>query len=479
MFKRVFGVLVLFAFVIAGLVGYQWFVYQRGETAEAKVQSKPLKYEISILHNQNGLQVEQKIRNIEQQQFLVQLPEGASDVSCFYDSKNECNWTDSKKGKQLNVQGAPQVTFRYKLPLHSNEREHWFEKWFVQFLNNELKPFSADMSVTVSEELNKSTVWAAGAVNKADVKREYLRYFAWEKSNTTRLPLYMTKEPLAKSSKDKVTEYASVNLPLNLSHKWTENLPEQTGLTIIATAKGKEHLAPLLAVLPAGLSQQKMEEKLAYTYFLEAKRPSNDGILWMWKVFPSLAFGEQRAGGKAGEMAAELLKELTKDEKQAFSQWLYTKSTEKISVKELDQALSRVTGKETYFFSDNAEQSEPLAPLYFIEDKDVFFNEKMISQNWRPIHQRGGMYLPLFDVVQAAGFTATELKGEETYLVQKGGNTWRLFLNENYFIFNQEDYGLTSKPLQKVNGKVYMSEKWFEELLQIEIIKRKDGIHLK
>ncbi|WLR52224.1 stalk domain-containing protein [Bacillus tianshenii] len=479
MFKRVLGVLLLFTFLIAGLVGYQWIVYQRGESAEAKEQTIPLRYELSILHNKSGLKVEQTIRNIEQQQFLVQLPEGISDVSCSYDSKSECDWTDSDKGKRLNVQGAPKVTFTYTLPLAPGAVNQWFEKWYVQFLNNELKPYVADMSVTVSEELNKSTVWAAGAVNKADVKRDYLRFYAWEKENATEFPLYMSNEQLAKSSKGKVLTYTSPNAAFHANGKWVENLPEQTGLTLVTTTQSTTHLSPLLAVLPAETAQMDADEKMAYAYFLEAKRPSNEGIRWIWDAFPSLAFNKNVADGKAREMVEELLGQLNKQEKKAFAQWLYAKSSEKVSVKDLDEALSHVTEKETKFFSSNAEATEPLQPLYFVEERDVYYKGKKISQNWKPIYQKGGLYLPLVDVVEKAGFEVTELEGEDTYIVQKGGNTWRLFLKESYFIFNQEDYGLTSKPLEKVNGRVYMSEKWFEQLLRVEIIKRDDGIHLK
>ncbi|OEH93931.1 stalk domain-containing protein [Bacillus solimangrovi] len=479
MLKRIFGMLILFVFIITGLVGYQWLSYQRGESAVVRMQTSPLNYEIKVTHQAGRLKVEQNVQNIQQQQFYVQIPKGSSDVLCEFDSKSKCEWIGDPKSKQLNVEGAPKVTLTYELSLNEEDTSRWLEDWYIKFLDEELQPYAANMSVTVSEETNTAIAWAAGALNLADVKREYLRYFAWEKQNTTSFPLYMSEEPLAKLSNDKVLSYLSESATYNLNNSWFENLPDYSGLTVVSTTKSNVKLAPLLVVLPVEINQTDADEEIALAYILDSKRPSTEDITWIWKVFPPLVNQQITVDGKVGQMVEQLQTQLNEEELERFIIWLFEKETELVTLQDLDDALSYVTGRQTQFFSINGEISAPLEPLYFVDERDVYFGGKQINQNWHAVYQRGKMYLPLVQVVKAVGFEVTEFEGEETFLVRKGGNTWRLFLNESFFIYNQEDYGLTSKPLEKINGHVYISEKWFEEILRLEIVKRDEGINIQ
>lgn len=386
MIKKIMILFVFLIIFIAGLIGYQWLMYNKlGETTE-RVQIENLDVKAEVVHNEGKLSITQNVSKLGQDSFLIEIPKGVKDFECLFANGETCETRKESKFNRIEVGSESQVIFNYILPIEEGENEYWRENGFVQFFSNERNPFLANFTVSLVEEVDKTNMWYSGALCEVRVDKEHLSYFAWMKKDATDFPLYMSKVQLEKD--DRYDPYLSVftfnteNVEFNGNH-WYEQLPSNNGLTIVKSNGNKVYKAPLLVVIPRGYNSNAIEELAIQAYFLHYKKPKSDNIAWILDVLPTFILERPTGEGKELEMSKKLIEKLQTEVKKEFALWLLkpNKAMTAISIADLDKKLSELAGLKTIFFEKNENKNNPIIPLYYIDKRNVFYEEKEINLN--------------------------------------------------------------------------------------------------
>lgn len=488
MIKQIVFALTALIFLIAGLIGYQWLKYENSDQQTERVQNSTLEVEADLVHKKGMLTITQKVSNLEQDSFLIKLPQNAQSIKCKLKKEGDCTITENSALQRIDVGNGAMVTFSYLLPIDENKRSSWIGNSFVQFFKDDHQEINANFNVTLSEAVNKSITWVSGAVNKGKVDKKHLSYFAWTQNNATIFPLYMTKEKLLRANtyEPNLSIFLLDTKDQNDSFKsfknWYEKLPEQSGLTIVQSFENKQaYIAPLLVVVPQQLEVNKIEELAIQSFLLYNKKPKTKDIAWVWNLLPSFILERPLGQGKAFEMSKELLENLQPEAKKAFSKWLMERndSNDGITLKDLDQQLSAASKLDTTFFAENQNQQISLVPLYYLDHRKVFNGNEQLNIDWNPVLRSNKILFPFIQTAEAFNFEVKEFPDSNMYLLSKDGSSWRFYFTKPYYSYNQTNYDLPVPPLELFGDVAYISEQMLEEILKIEVIKRDEVIYLR
>lgn len=483
MVKRVMVALLVLIITITALIGYQWFMYDLRAKDEVKTQKSAIDMDVSIIHKDGLLKIIQTVSNLEQPDFIIKLPANASKMECLLSTDKKCKISEEGSLHRIKVDQHSTLSFSYDLTIPSKVKSVWLEDWSVVFLTEEKQEILANYHVSLSEKEDKTITWVAAALSKAEVDKEHLAYFAWNKNETYAFPLYMTRSLVSKINdfEPKLSLYVSNVENYNSFGDWLDRLPEQSGLTVVQSDVEKTYFAPLLLVVSDKMEVENIEELILKSFLLSRKQPKSKEIAWVWDVMPSFILNRPVGNGKVNKISVELLDKLGQESKDSFVKWLLQSNskTMKLELSDFDDALSKASHKTTDFFTQNGYETEQTVPLFYYDGRSVFQGNKIINYEWSPIERNDIIHFPLVEMLESLDFDVSVLAKDEQYLITKGENSWRLYLNEMHFVYNKEDYGLTDKPLERLGEEVYISENWVEELLRIEVIKRNEGIYLR
>ena len=452
MIKRIMILLLFLIFIIAGLTGYQWLLYDKLGKLTERVQTENLEIGAEIVHNKGKLSITQKVSNLGQDNFLVEIPKGAKDFNCIMANGENCETRKESNFLRIVVGSEPLVTLKYLLPIDDGKDEYWNEYAFVQFFSNDQKPLSGNFAVSLLEEVKKSNMWFSGALTEARVDKEHISYFAWTKMDTSIFPLYMLNAQLKED--EKYNPYLSI-FTLNTEHEdfdinqWFEQLPSNNGLTIVQTSGDQVYKAPLLVVVPKGYNMDKIEELAIGAYLQNYKKPNPHDIEWIWNVLPSLILDRPVGNGKELEMSKELVENLQPEVKKGFASWLLKQSKNKtgITLADLDKQLSELSSLKTIFFEKNESKNNPFVPLYYIDGRKVFYGDEEINLGWNAVEKKGQILFPFKETLENLGM-------------------------------EEKDFP-ESNNLDFIDDERYIAENELEERLKIEVIKRIEGIYLR
>ncbi|WP_102347050.1 stalk domain-containing protein [Bacillus sp. Marseille-P3661] len=482
MIKRVAVLLLMLLVTITGLIGYQWILYKLNNSNLEIAQHTPLDTEIELFHNNEKILIEQKVSNLLQSNFIVKLPHNISDLRCKTANGDNCNLVNEGREHRIYLENKTTVSFTYAILTDSQETAWWFDDWFVQFSNleNEIIPMNFEVMLT---EKNKTTSWVAGASEIAIVEKDHLDYYVWSKQDSSELVLYMTSDSLHDNNEygPLISIYSSEQKQdIEGLHNLIDKLSSQFELTIVRSAHDDVYYSSQLIVVPLETESKKIEELILSVYIKRFKQPYNDDIAWIWDVLPAFILDRPVGTSKVYEMSVELLEHVPSETKESFRKWLLEENVPAIKVNslDLDHHLKLGTHLSTTFFSKNINQTAPLVPFYYTESRSVFFQNRKLNNDWAPVVRNEEVYFPFEVTLKGLGFNLTVFSKEKLYLLSKSGNSWRFYLDKTYFIYNQEDYGLLKKPLEQFDGEVFISEKWLEQLLKVDVIKRENGIYL-
>lgn len=458
--------------IIAGLTGYQWLMYDKhGKTIE-RVQTENLEIKAELVHNKGELSITQNVSKLGQDSFLIEIPEGAKAFQCLLPNGESCVWKKESDFNRIEVGSELQVTFTYVLPLDEGENEYWKENGFVQFFSNDYRPLLKNFTVTLLEEVGKSNRWFSGAVSEVRVDKEHISYFAWKKKDATVFPLYMSKAQLIKD--ERYDPYLSVFSlhpaeGLSINSDWYKQLPSNNGLTLVQSNNGQVYQAPLLVVIPKGYHVNTIEELAIRAYLQHYKKPKSDKIEWIWDVLPSFILDRPTGEGKGLEMSKELNENLQPEVKKEFATWLLMQNQDKtgITLAELDQQLSELSGLKTIFFEKNERKNNPVVPLYYIDSRKVFYGDKEINLTWSAVEKNNILLFPFKETLEITGFDVKVLTEPDKYEIMKNDKRWTFPLKGE------------ANPLEFIGEDLFISESGFEDFLNIEVIKRKEGIYLR
>ncbi|PFA68932.1 hypothetical protein CN378_05475 [Bacillus sp. AFS015802] len=460
-FLITFGLLLIF--ISSGLLFFQWLGFTTESAGEAGGVEVNQSY--SIIHQDGRFNVTQTLR-LEAPvtaPMTIRWPEGSEDFTCKDDKEKSCL---TKENGEFYVNSTypdlREITITYSLKQSTEAETVLLKNWYPVL--SDISTVNTDIQLT--EKSLRNGKWIAGYQSSSHKKLDYIDYYFFS-GHGEPSDLVWTKE----AWKEKKSSAVRVLTEEGESAGFDKLGPfeSHTGfVTIILTKKIKPFQSPHLIVMndASGEQLKGIRQSLMYQT-LSAK--DEDG--WLKELVVGILFNEPPYNAKPAWIYQQLKEGLSPAEWEDLRQKVKGQPVDRVM---LDDAVSRVTGFTSSFFSERLKGKEK--PLLILKaNKPIMINRKPGQLSYISFKQKKFIQFP--ETVKALGLEVKEL-GPGVYFTAINGNTLRFYVNEDYFIYNEENYGLLIKPVQTVGDTVYMDVDWFEKLFNVEVIEKENSIEI-
>lgn len=469
MWKISFTLLILLNSIIGGMLFWQWNVYSENNTLAKAEENETAIQEITVKSKGNLLSITQVITGLKSdKEYRISMPDTISEWKCVKADDNPCDSIDDNPSSFLPDNHS--ITLQYNIEL--SQSPFLLNNWNGILPDVEMKK----TSIEVVDSSRREGTWVAGLPLKGHKKLDLIDYYFFE-GNINNASLYWQPQAMEHIQGEQGIQFYSVN-PIDkksLSFGSLKKLANFKGLSIILTESFAETNGNALMIAKPTIETELLERKIVYNYFLEKAKNLPLEERWLMDVLTSLLTGQESKVPKGVEFLADLREKHTEEELSSFMDLVLKENT--LTPESLDELLGSIAGKSTQYFTLNKNEETRLIPLYYTDRRKIFIQDKP-QKDLELLLVKGKKYYPFIETLEALGFEVKALADNETILLNKGNNTYRFFVNQNIFIYNEEDYGLLENPLHLINGKVYLESNWLKKIFKIHIQESEDEIKL-
>jgi hypothetical protein len=457
--------MLLLMMAIGGMLFWQWNVYSKKEGSPVQ-EKKLLSEQVLIMSDENrALNIKHTIKKIQKGSYKLLNPLNV-DIKC--ENPKACEITTD--GQLLVKKYSSEVTFRYSIPFASNARAFLLQNWAIQLNGIEMGKTRVELTL----KFNRKGDWGAGGQLIGKTKKEYINYYVFQNDGPI-FPIYHQVNELAYNKiSDKIHVYYDTSIPFERDklEKVLTDLPQFSSATVILTNQHKEVMDDTFMILPAMPNYQALSEKLFVRHIEKIFPFKNKNEKWLQSVLANVMYNKSFGGEKVKLLTATLRKELGANGIETFADTV--KNMKKpLSAVSLDDAFSKVKGLKTHFFSQNHRENTPFYPLRYEDNRKILVNRNVIKDGL--IYFENKRLYPFQQVVTMLDYEYSVID-QNQILLSKNDNLLRFFLNENVFIYNEEDYGVRTNPLTKIGNKIYIEEEWLQDLFGVTIKNQADTI---
>ncbi|WP_374056577.1 hypothetical protein [Rossellomorea sp. FM04394] len=466
MTRVLFTLGLLMVLISSGILFFQWM----GFTTESAEESGAVKVNQSyfIMHKEKKFLVTQTIQFLSTipKQITIEWPDGAMDFTCVNDRGENCLTKQNGEFLLSNLHNELQeitISYSFEQPL---ETEVMLVKEWHPTLSS-VTTINTDIHIT--EKNFRTGKWIAGYKYASHKKMNYIDYYFFSGGGEPSA-LYWTRETMMEKKSSTVRMlYDTTDI---------EDIPEASlssfegFVTVIISNKIKPYRSPYLIVRNTADEELLNEVKGGLLYQQHA---SADEEVWLKEFIVGISLKKQPLTPKSAWAYKEIMEGLTPPQLDEFKRRIEKDETKSVDAFKLDMTVGAVTGFDSTFFTENTKRKKNV-PMVFKADHPVVINKK--SQNLFYISYKQKEYIQFPQAVKALGLNIKEIQ-PNVFFTSMNGNTFRFYVNEDYFIYNEENYGLLTKPVQSIGGYNYMDVQWFEKLFKVKVLKKETSIEIK
>lgn len=472
MWKISFTLLILLNSFIGGMLFWQWEAYSEYHDSTKSVQEEEVTQRVSVTSKGNLLKITQLFEGLKaDKEYSITTPERIQEWNCVKTDGNPCESVDENPSSFFA--DANSITITYQLDLKEDHSPFLLNHWLAYLPDVKV----THTSIEIIDTSKRVGSWIAGLPLKGHNKFELIDYYFFEGVGDNS-SLYWQPTPLSRVRGEHGIEYySSGNIDKNsLLFKSLERIPNFTGAAIVLTDAFPETNGFGLMITKPNIANEVIERKLIYNFLMDKV----DGLpleeRWLFDVLTSLITGQESNVPKGQEFMKELKGSLTEEELLEFTKRVIMET--ELTVQKLDDLLGDIAGNGTHFFTLNKNEETLLVPLYYFDARKVIIEDKLQKDLEVLIMNDNDRFYPFSETMTAFGFDVKVLADNETLLLNMENNSYRFYVNQNIFIYNEENYGLLENPLSYVNGKVYIESSWLETIFKIDLQETKEEIKL-
>ncbi|OXS63369.1 hypothetical protein B0G93_103197 [Bacillus sp. V-88] len=461
-FVFTFGFLMIL--VSSGILFFQWMGFTTESAGESGIVEVSQSY--SIIHKGAKFEVTQTIyfpSGISSGPLLIKWPAGAEDFSCKDIEENNCL---TKENGEFYVstlnQDAQEITITYSLKQSTKADSVTLRNWYPVLSG--VSTLKTDIELT--EKSLRNGKWIAGYPSSNHKKLDYIDYYFFSGRGEPS-DLVWTKESWKESGSRAVKVLTEEGDPAGFEK--LDSLETADGfVTVLITEKIKPFKSPHLIVLNDAYGEEVKSIRQSLMY---QNLSSRDEDAWLKELVVSILLNEPPNSAKPAWAYKQLKEGLSPSQWDDLGQKVRNQTVDRNM---LDEAVSRVTGFKCSFFAESAKGNEH--PLLILKaSKPIMVNQKPIQLSYVSYQQKEYVQFP--EAVEAMGIEMKELQ-PGVFFTSVEGNTLRFYMNEDYFIYNEENYGLLGKPVQTIGDTTYMDIHWFRKLFNAEVKNKENAIEI-
>ncbi|WP_201716674.1 hypothetical protein [Rossellomorea arthrocnemi] len=461
-FVFTFGFLMIL--VSSVILFFQWMGFTTESAGESGVVEVNQSY--SIIHKDGRFQVTQSIHfptTISSDPILIHWPVEAEDFACKDKEENNCLTKENGEFYVSTLNRDPQeITITYSMERSMKADSVQLRDWYPVL--SDVSTINTDIQLT--EKTLRNGKWISGYQSSSNKKLDYIDYYffsgrgepsdlvwttgAWKERRSSNVRVLTEEGDLAEF--DAFASFES----------------DEGFVTVIITKKLKPFQSPHLIVMSNASGEQvkNIRKNLMYQAL-----SSRDEEAWLKELVVGIQDNEPPYNSKPAWAYKQLKEGLNPLQWDDLKQKMNNQSVDTIM---LDDAVRKVTGFTSTFFAESVKGKEN-PKLILKANMPIMINQKSRKLSYISYKQKEFIQFP--EAVQALDIEVNEI-GPGVYLSKVNGKTFRFYEDEDYFINNEENYGLLVKPVQRIEGSIYMDIHWFEKLFDVEVIKQDNAIEI-
>lgn len=460
---------VLLSSIISAMLFWQWNAYS--EMNETEGQSELIGQEVTVFSNNQQLKITQVFKGLlAEKEYTISLPDKVENWDCLKEDGSPCDSLDENPSTFIPENNR--IKMVYHLSLEGNPSSFLLNEWLGTLANTKI----INSRVEVIDSSRRTGTWVVGLPFKGFKELDLIDYYVYE-GREAHPSIYYQSSPLTYVKGDDGLEFYHDSAAgyESFSFPKIKELPDYNGTAIILTDTFSETNGTGLMISEPNISEKLLERRIVNNYFLERARNLPLEERWLLDVLTSLVTGQDSHVDKGKMFIEELERNLREEELEMFL--ADVKKAEEITPERMDELLGELFGKSTHFFAMNRSEETPLIPLYFYDKRTVYLADAP-HEDLEILLVEGEKLFPFVDTMKGLGFDMKVLSDEETILLSKGNNSYRFFQGQNYFIYNEEDYGLLENPLRSFNGMLYIESSWVQSLFKVTISENETEVRL-
>ncbi|MCR8848526.1 hypothetical protein NQ095_08940 [Rossellomorea sp. SC111] len=461
-FVFTFGFLMIL--VSSGILFFQWMGFTTESAGESSIVEVSQSY--SIIHKEDTFHVTQKIHfqsTISPAPLLIKWPAEAGNFTCIDKEENNCLTKENGEFYVSTFNHDPQeITITYSLKQSTKAENMPLRNWYPVLSG--VSTLKTDIQLT--EKSLRNGKWIAGYPSSSHKKLDYIDYYFFSGRGEPS-DLVWTKESWKESGSSKVTILTEEGDPVGFDK--LDTLESADGyVKVLITDKIKPFNSPHLIVINDAYGEQLKSIRHSLLY---QTLSSSDEDAWLKELAVSILLNEPPYAAKPAWAYKQLKDGLTSSQWDDLRKKIKDQS---IDSDMFDEAVSSVTGFICSFFAESVKGNEH--PLLILNaSKPMKVNRKPIQLSYISYQQKEYIQFP--EAVEALGIEMEELQ-PGVYFTSVEGNTLRFYINEDYFIYNEENYGLLGKPVQMIGDTIYMDIHWYGKLFDAEVKNKENAIEI-
>ncbi|KPL61242.1 hypothetical protein [Rossellomorea vietnamensis] len=461
-FVFTFGFLMIL--VSSGILFFQWMGFTTESAGESSVVEVSQSY--SIIHKEDEFQVTQTIHfpsTIPSDPLLFKWPAGAENFTCKDKEENKCLTKENGEFYVSTLNQDPQeITITYSLKQSTKAESVPLRNWYPVLSG--ISTLKTDIQLT--EKSSRNGKWIAGYPSSNHKKLDYIDYYFFSGRGEPS-DLVWTKESWKESGSATVKVLTEEGGPAGFDG--LDSLESADGfVTILITDNIKPFKSPHLIVINDAYGEQLKSIRQSLLY---QTLSSSDEDAWLKELAVSILLNETPYSPKPAWAYKQLKDGLSTSQWDDLRQKIKNQSVDRVM---FDEAVSRVTGFKCSYFAEGVKGNEH--PLLILKaNKPMKVNRKSIQIPYISYQQKEYIQFP--EAVEALGIEMKELQ-PGVYFTSVKGNTLRFYIDEDYFIYNEENYGLLGKPVQMIGDTIFMDIHWYEKLFDVEVKNEENAIKI-
>lgn len=469
MAKVSLSILSIIMVITGSVLFFQWKGYSLEQPKDDGVDAEQT---ITIQYRDQELIVEQTFQQLAPKIYDIEFPGNAKDIACYHNEK-DCDW-QNETGTKVSVD-AGELKLSYRFEMQENTNSFLLENWAAQLTGVHI----ISTKIQIVDEQVRTGAWIAGMEKKGEQHLDFVSYYVFAGEGSAP-PLYWQDKMLKETNLDKMaTLYHTDGMKIpEISLELISKLYSPTSFYIVVTDQYPAKRAGSLIILNdynqlANLEAILLTEKINHVYLFPEKEK------WLGEVIASLTLNQTIGTGKSISMFEELMAYLSEDDRKRLIEKLTEFKEETIDSVKLDQILSGIVSLGTDFFTINKDKEAPFRKLVFYDLRPVSIGKEKVDNVRLTYYEQEKKMYPFEETMKALGYEITEIREENSFILEKNADRYRFYTDKNLFIFNEEDYGLFANPLVVWDETVYIEETWLQQLFHVFIDEQENEINIE
>ncbi len=467
--RFILPLMLIMFFVCTGILFFQWNGFSKGSAEETTI--KEVDHLFKIIHEGQNFYVTQTIHfnSDHLNPIKINWPKNSTDYKCKMKDGENCLTKENgdffiKKGKE----NSREVTITYILKKPKTTDYLLLNNWYPTFSSLSSK----STKIAITEKNLRNGQWISGYEDSSSKKLDFIDYYAFTGQGTIS-DLIWLQQSVSKEDFSNYRMYSKI--PLDVNSKDLGSNEMNGFVTLILDDNIKPFQSEHLLIYNSINDKQEIMNDINWS-LLQQTYSTTDKNGWMKELAASISLKKPIGTNKTHYIYRQLEEGLTKEQFDHFKKILDTKKNRVVDETELDTILHGITGFSSSFFSENSANVDG-RPLILKSDKPLQYGGKTIPHSSYILYQQKEL-ISFKEAIEAMGFEVKQIQ-KDIFFVSMDGNTLRFYLNQDYFIYNEENYGLLTKPVKTVGNTIYMDASWFEKLFTVKIDKEANRIQLK